>query len=171
MAVLVSSSRQGFSWQDFAALTRRIAADEAGLRRKFWRKLKREAASIPFLEDVLTAHYCAFDRQTPLYVKAVLVGAMVYFVVPDDLIPDYIPHDRLRRRCRGARRGAQARLLAHQARAPRGGASARWRGCAHKALTVRGTPVRTMAYGCSTILPMTLRSAMALSAAAISASG
>ena len=37
---------------------------------------------------MLTAHYCAFDRQTPLYVKVVLVGAMVYFVVPDDLIPD-----------------------------------------------------------------------------------
>jgi uncharacterized membrane protein YkvA (DUF1232 family) len=77
-----------FSWQDFAALRRRIAADEAGLRRKFWRKLKREAASIPFLEEVLTAYYCAFDRQTPLYVKALLVGAMVYFVVPDDVIPD-----------------------------------------------------------------------------------
>jgi uncharacterized membrane protein YkvA (DUF1232 family) len=83
--------QQTATWQDFAGLTRRIAADEAGLRRKFWRKLLREAASIPFLEDVLTAHYCAFDRHTPLYVKAVLVGAIVYFVVPDDLIPDYIP--------------------------------------------------------------------------------
>ncbi len=79
------------SWQDFAARTRGMASHEASLRHKFWRKLKREAASIPFLEDVLTAHYCAFDRHTPLYVKAVLVGAMVYFVVPDDLIPDYIP--------------------------------------------------------------------------------
>jgi uncharacterized membrane protein YkvA (DUF1232 family) len=80
------------SWPDFAALTRGMAgADEGSLRRKFWRKLKREAANIPFLEDLLTAHYCAFDRHTPLYVKAVLVGAMVYFVVPDDLIPDYIP--------------------------------------------------------------------------------
>jgi uncharacterized membrane protein YkvA (DUF1232 family) len=88
-------SRQGFSradsWAGFAALGRRIGSDEAGLRRKFWRKLKREAASIPFLEDALTAHYCAFDRQTPLYVKVVLVGAIVYFVVPDDLIPDSIP--------------------------------------------------------------------------------
>ena len=40
------------------------------------------------LEEVLTAYYCAFDRQTPLYVKVVLVGAMIYFVVPDDVIPD-----------------------------------------------------------------------------------
>jgi uncharacterized membrane protein YkvA (DUF1232 family) len=83
--------QQAASWEDFAALTRRMTADESDLRRKFWCKLKREAASIPFLEDVLTAHYCAFDRHTPIHVKAVLVGAIVYFVVPDDLIPDYLP--------------------------------------------------------------------------------
>ena len=77
-----------FPWRDFAALGRRITADEAKLRRSFWRKIKREAASIPFLEEVLTAHYCAFDRKTPLYVKVVLIGAMIYFVVPDDVIPD-----------------------------------------------------------------------------------
>lgn len=82
---------QAATWQDFAALTRRIGGDENSLRRRFWRKLLREAAHIPFLEDVLTAHYCAFDRNTPLYVKVVLVGAIVYFVMPEDLIPDYIP--------------------------------------------------------------------------------
>jgi uncharacterized membrane protein YkvA (DUF1232 family) len=83
--------QQAASWQDFAALTRRVTSDERDLRRSFWRKLKQEAANIPFLEEMLTAHYCAFDRQTPFYVKAVLVGAIVYFVVPDDLIPDNIP--------------------------------------------------------------------------------
>ena len=82
---------QGFSWQDFASLTRRIASDEAGLRRKFWRKILAEAANLPFLEAVLTAHYCAFDRKTPLYVKVILVGAMVYFIVPEDFISDSIP--------------------------------------------------------------------------------
>jgi uncharacterized membrane protein YkvA (DUF1232 family) len=76
------------SWPDFAALGRRLATDEAELRRNFWRRVKREAAGVPFLEDALTAYYCAFDRTTPLYVKAVLVGAIVYFAVPDDLIPD-----------------------------------------------------------------------------------
>ena len=79
------------SWQDIAGLSRRIAADEAELRRKLWRALKREAANIPFVENALTAHYCAFDRQTPFYVKAALIGAVVYFIVPDDLIPDSIP--------------------------------------------------------------------------------
>jgi uncharacterized membrane protein YkvA (DUF1232 family) len=94
---------QGFSWQDslrgswqsnwqsFAGRTRQFAADESGLRQRIWKKLKREAASIPFVEDALTAHYCAFDRHTPLYVKLALVGAVVYFLVPDDLIPDSIP--------------------------------------------------------------------------------
>jgi uncharacterized membrane protein YkvA (DUF1232 family) len=76
------------SWPDFAALGRRLATDEAELRQKFWRRVKREAANIPLLEDALTAYYCAFDRNTPLYVKAVLVGAIVYFAVPDDLVPD-----------------------------------------------------------------------------------
>ncbi|HEX3937994.1 MAG TPA: YkvA family protein [Xanthobacteraceae bacterium] len=76
------------SWPNFTALGRRVAADEAELRQKFWHKVKREAANIPLLEEALTAYYCAFDRNTPLYVKAVLVGALVYFAVPDDLIPD-----------------------------------------------------------------------------------
>jgi uncharacterized membrane protein YkvA (DUF1232 family) len=68
-----------------------MAADEADLRNRIWRKVKNEIAKIPFVEDALTAHYCAFDRQTPFYVKAALIGAVVYFLVPDDLIPDSIP--------------------------------------------------------------------------------
>jgi len=83
--------RQGTAtWQDFAALARGVAGNEESLRRKFWRKLLREAAGLPFTEQLLTAHYCAFDRNTPLYVKAVLIGAIVYFVVPDRLIPKSI---------------------------------------------------------------------------------
>lgn len=78
-------------WADFAALGRRIKADEAGWRRKFWRAIKREAASIPFLQEVLTAHYCIFDRHTPLYVKALLAGAIAYFVIPEHLVPKNLP--------------------------------------------------------------------------------
>jgi uncharacterized membrane protein YkvA (DUF1232 family) len=85
------SWQEAVPWPDFAALARRMADDESALRRKFWRKVKREFASVPFLEDALTAHYCAFDRHTPVHVKAVLVGAIVYFVVPDDIVPDYLP--------------------------------------------------------------------------------
>jgi uncharacterized membrane protein YkvA (DUF1232 family) len=82
---------QAASWADISALTRLMASDESGLRREFWRKVRSLAASLPFAEDLLAAHYCAFDRRTPLHVKAALLGALAYFVLPFDLIPDYIP--------------------------------------------------------------------------------
>lgn len=79
------------SWVDAEALARRFAADEQEVRRRFWRKLRRLAARLPFAEDLIAAHYCAFDRQTPLKVKAVLIGALAYFVLPTDVIPDVLP--------------------------------------------------------------------------------
>ncbi len=65
--------------------------DEGALRRSFWRKLRRVAAQIPFTEDLLAAYYCAFDRDTPLPVKATLAGALAYFILPVDAIPDVLP--------------------------------------------------------------------------------
>jgi len=56
---------------DIETLSAAAAADEATLRERFWRKVGRLAARLPFAEDLLAAHYCAFDRQTPLQVKAV----------------------------------------------------------------------------------------------------
>ncbi len=79
------------TWAEAEVLARRIAADEADLRRRFWRKLKGLAARLPFAEDLIAAHYCAFDRRTPLRVKAALVGALAYFVLPADVIPDVLP--------------------------------------------------------------------------------
>ena len=69
----------------------RLARDEDTVRRGFWRKLKRFAGQLPFAEDLAAAYYCAFDRDTPLQVKAALVGALAYFVLPFDLIPDMMP--------------------------------------------------------------------------------
>lgn len=65
--------------------------DETAFRHQFWRKARRVAASIPFAEDLLTAYYCAFDRTTPMPVKASLFGALAYFVLPFDAIPDMLP--------------------------------------------------------------------------------
>ena len=79
------------SWADAEALGRRFAAVEDEVRRGFWRKLQSLAAHLPFAEDLIAAHYCALDRQTPLQVKAVLLGALAYFVLPTDVIPDYLP--------------------------------------------------------------------------------
>jgi uncharacterized membrane protein YkvA (DUF1232 family) len=65
--------------------------DNDSLRRRFWSKLGQVLAHIPFAEDLLTAYYCAFDRETPTHVKATLVGAIAYFVLPFDAIPDFLP--------------------------------------------------------------------------------
>jgi uncharacterized membrane protein YkvA (DUF1232 family) len=71
--------------------TNRAAEDETAVRRGFWIKIKRVAAQLPFIEDLLAAYYCAFDHNTPLQVKAMLVGALAYFVLPFDAVPDVMP--------------------------------------------------------------------------------
>jgi uncharacterized membrane protein YkvA (DUF1232 family) len=79
------------SWHEPAFADARPADDEALVRRGFWRKARRVAAGLPFAEDLLAAYYCAFDRATPLQVKAALLGALAYFVLPFDLMPDVLP--------------------------------------------------------------------------------
>jgi uncharacterized membrane protein YkvA (DUF1232 family) len=76
-------------WEE--ADPRQTARDETTVRRGFWAKLKRVAASLPFANDLLAAYYCAFDRETPLHIKAALMGALAYFVLPFDVMPDVMP--------------------------------------------------------------------------------
>lgn len=65
--------------------------DSNALRQDFWRKLGPMVARLPFAEDLLAAYYCAFDRETPGHVKAALFGAIAYFVLPTDAVPDMLP--------------------------------------------------------------------------------
>jgi uncharacterized membrane protein YkvA (DUF1232 family) len=69
----------------------RLAQDRESVRKRFWSKLKRVAAQLPFAEDLLAAYYCAFDRQTPRHVQAALLGAIAYFILPFDFVPDMLP--------------------------------------------------------------------------------
>ena len=73
-----------------AAEATRFDADEAVVRRGLWSKSRRVIGRVPFLDSVLAAYFCAADPRTPLHVKAVLMGAVAYFVVPADMIPDFI---------------------------------------------------------------------------------
>jgi uncharacterized membrane protein YkvA (DUF1232 family) len=68
-----------------------LSHDESALGRNFWRKLGRVVAQIPFAEDLLTVYYCALDHETPRHVKLTLLGAIAYFVLPMDAIPDMLP--------------------------------------------------------------------------------
>ncbi len=73
------------------AFWRGNAQDTQRLVRDFWRKLGRVAARLPFAADLLAAYYCALDRETPLRVKGMLLGAIAYFVLPGDALPDVMP--------------------------------------------------------------------------------
>jgi uncharacterized membrane protein YkvA (DUF1232 family) len=69
----------------------KLKRDEATVLRDFWGKFRRFAAQIPFAEDLLTAYYCALDRNTPTHVRVALIGALLYFISPFDLLPDMLP--------------------------------------------------------------------------------
>ena len=69
----------------------RLAQDRESVRKRFWIKLKRVAAKLPFAEDLLAAYYCAFDKHTPRHVQVALLGAIAYFILPFDFIPDMMP--------------------------------------------------------------------------------
>jgi uncharacterized membrane protein YkvA (DUF1232 family) len=68
----------------------RLKRDRTRVEREFWQKLKAAARKIPFIDDLVSVYYCALDPATPLQVKAILFGALAYFVVPFDIVPDFI---------------------------------------------------------------------------------
>lgn len=63
---------------------------EKRVRQGFWRTLRRAAAHIPFMEEVVAAYYAALDSKTPLRVRGTLLAALAYFVMPIDVIPDFL---------------------------------------------------------------------------------
>jgi uncharacterized membrane protein YkvA (DUF1232 family) len=65
-------------------------ADESSVRAGFWRTFQKVASQIPFAEDLVAAYYCALDPQTPGKAKAVMFGALAYFIMPIDTIPDIL---------------------------------------------------------------------------------
>jgi uncharacterized membrane protein YkvA (DUF1232 family) len=64
--------------------------DQDRVERDFWASLKRVLRRVPFIDDLLAVYFCAMDPATPARVKAVLLGALAYFVMPVDLIPDFV---------------------------------------------------------------------------------
>ncbi len=64
--------------------------DKAQVEAGFWDKLRRTLGRIPFAEDAVAAYFCATDPTTPFRVKAILMGALAYFILPTDMIPDFI---------------------------------------------------------------------------------
>ena len=68
----------------------RFDDNETRVRRDFWVTVRKAAGAIPFMDELVAAYYCALDRETPTRVRATLLGALAYFVLPLDGIPDFI---------------------------------------------------------------------------------
>ena len=79
------------AWWGQGGFDARGVREAERVRREFWHKARRVVAGLPFAEDLLAAYYCAFDHATPMPVKASLVGALAYFVLPFDAMPDVFP--------------------------------------------------------------------------------
>jgi len=66
------------------------ASQSERVRRKFWSTFRKAARYIPFAEELVSAYYCALDPATPHRVRAILLGALAYFILPFDAIPDFL---------------------------------------------------------------------------------
>ena len=56
-------------------------------------KVKKYAieAGKEIIEKALILYYCLIDPDTPAWAKTVIIGALGYFIVPLDAIPDFTP--------------------------------------------------------------------------------
>ena len=58
-----------------------------------WDKLRKMAkkAGKEVVLKVLQLYYVLMDKNTPTKYKALIIGALGYFILPIDLIPDLLP--------------------------------------------------------------------------------
>jgi uncharacterized membrane protein YkvA (DUF1232 family) len=65
-------------------------ARSAKIKRTFWATFRKAVRYIPFADDLVAAYFCAIDPATPHRVRAILLGALAYFVLPFDAVPDFL---------------------------------------------------------------------------------
>lgn len=56
----------------------------------FWPVFRKAFRQLPFSRDVVAGYYCAMDPLTPRRVRAILLAALAYFVLPFDAVPDLL---------------------------------------------------------------------------------
>ena len=62
--------------------------NEMRVSKGFWPKVRRTAARIPFADQLISVWFAARDPETPTAAKGIMLGALAYFVLPFDAIPD-----------------------------------------------------------------------------------
>ena len=67
-----------------------VRVNEVRVQTGFWPKFRRVAAKLPFARDLLSVWYSSRDDETPIQAKGLMVAALAYFVLPTDVLPDFI---------------------------------------------------------------------------------
>jgi uncharacterized membrane protein YkvA (DUF1232 family) len=67
-----------------------VRLNEQVVARGFWPKIRRVAARVPFAAEALSAWFAVQDPETPAAAKGMMLAALAYFVLPTDVIPDFI---------------------------------------------------------------------------------
>ena len=62
--------------------------NEVRVSKGFWPKIRSTASRIPFAGQVISVWFAARDPETPTAAKGIMLGALAYFVLPFDAIPD-----------------------------------------------------------------------------------
>jgi uncharacterized membrane protein YkvA (DUF1232 family) len=59
----------------------------------FWNKVKNvcKKAGIKVVYSALMLYYAFQEKETPIWAKGIIVGALGYFISPVDAIPDIVP--------------------------------------------------------------------------------
>ncbi|PIQ09329.1 MAG: hypothetical protein COW71_07315, partial [Ignavibacteriales bacterium CG18_big_fil_WC_8_21_14_2_50_31_20] len=58
---------------------------------KLWVKLEKVGKKISFAKDLIALYHYLIDKNVSWHRKAIVAGALIYFVVPFDTVPDLMP--------------------------------------------------------------------------------
>ncbi len=63
----------------------------AEIEESLWAKLERTGKKITFAQDIIALYNYLKDENVAWYRKAIVIGALLYFIIPVDAIPDLSP--------------------------------------------------------------------------------
>jgi len=88
---------QGVDPEEINTICRDMVKAEADNEQKdraeqgFWEKIKKVGRDIPFFKEAAALYFMITDQELSLARKSAAVFAIIYFITPVDLIPDFIP--------------------------------------------------------------------------------
>ena len=61
------------------------------IEENLWEKVEKVGKKLSFTKDIKALYNYFTDKSIPWYRKSIVIGALVYFIVPFDTIPDLAP--------------------------------------------------------------------------------